>query len=393
MKKTIENRANNKSVLFLLQIVVIISILSQISELESVLRPLMYTGWLCILVYLTMLNGFKMQLSNFTMLFVISYIIYFLYCAILTMGGTEHLSSNYLKVLLAPLMVCVATDMIKEKNEEVFFQRVAFTYIFAATIFAIYINLKFFTAYDQWVDSTGYLFAQKNSAGQILGVAVLLNFFICRQGNSVLKPIKFLFCCLSIYFIVVIMLCKCRAVMLALICVVIVDFFINVKHKIAYIVILTIVVVIFILTPNLKQFIFKSLNLGKYAGNDINKFSSNRIELWKEAIAIFEEYPLFGVGNYYVDNSYVSILTESGIIGFLIIETIWVCRIVTNFKQLTRDRIYGGLSVCLTFFYIVESIFEAFPPFGPGVSSMFLWLYSEMYIDKENLYYRNDFML
>ena len=370
---------------FVFSATIAVSVLSQMSEFESIFRPMMYVMWVFMLCYLVIVNGFVLRLTGFTLFFVVAYLIYFCYCSVLTFLGFDHIRSHYLKLMLIPILCCVVTDLsVDYYGRDDIFHSLIVSYEISSLILALYINVNYFVSYDRWVSNSGYLFAQKNSASQILGVAALLNFFICRNSSKISKVTKFVLFVLSIYFILIIALSKCRAILLALCCVAVVNFFINVKHKIFYLSVCTIIVVVCVQNSTVSNFIVNSLNLNSYDG-DINSFSSNRIDLWKKAIEVFSENVMFGVGNYYVDNSYLSILTESGFIGFLIIETIWFCRIVINFNQLTRDRIYGGLSVCLTFFYIVESLFEAFPPFGPGVSSMFFWLYSEMYMGKEIL--------
>lgn len=393
-KVAIENKISGKSVLLLLQIVMIVSVLSQISELEYILRPLMFIGWFGIFICLTISNGFEIQLSKFTWFFIFSYIAYFCYCAILTISGTEHIKSNYLKLLLVPIMVCVVTDMINEKSEK-FFQRSIFTYIFATTIFAVYINLKIFTVYDQWVDSTGYLFAQKNSASQILGTAVLLIYCVFLRSPVTNKFLKIGLSCLAIYFVLLCALCKCRAVLLALVCVFIINFFINVKHKLFYLIIAAAIVAFCSQNVTVQKFIYGSLNLNNYDFKNLNEFSSNRIELWKRALDIFNDNALFGVGNYYVDNAYINILTESGIIGFLIIMPVFMCRMICNIKF--TEQLNNGLLLFLTLFYLVESLLEAYPPFGPGVSVFMFWFGSEFmtmndtYKEVNNEYNKNKF--
>lgn len=359
-----------------------VSVLSQMSEFEYIFRPLMYVMWVFMLCYLVIVNGFVLRLSGFTLFFIVAYLIYFCYCLVLTFFGTDHIRSFYLKLLPVPILCCVVTDLsVDYYGRENIFHSLIVSYEISSLILALYINVIFFVSYDRWVSNNGYLFAQKNSASQILGVAALVNFFICRNSSKISKVNKFALFVLSIYFILIIALSKCRAVLLALCCVAVVNFFINVKHKILYLIVCTIIVVVCVQNSTVSNFIVNSLNLNSYGG-DINRFSSNRIDLWKKAIEVFSKNVMFGVGNYYVDNSYLSILAESGILGFIVIESIWLTKVIGSIGLFKIDRGLGGLLLCLTVFYLVESLFEAFPPFGPGISIMFFWCVGEVLSNK-----------
>ena len=94
------------------------------------------------------------------------------------------------------------------------------------------------------------------------------------------------------------------------------------------------------------------------------------------------------MGSWYVDCSYLMILTESGVIGFLLIESVWLQVVIRNF----RERFSGedaprveNFIVMLTVFYLVESLLEGFPPFGPGVSAMGFWLFCGLFRRREAL--------
>ena len=83
-----------------------------------------------------------------------------------------------------------------------------------------------------------------------------------------------------------------------------------------------------------------------------------------------------------MDLSYLLILAESGIIGFLLIENIWIRRIGGNFIHSITSFSKRHFLDSLTIFYIVESILEGYPPFGPSSSSFLFWLLAS-YADME----------
>ena len=118
--------------------------------------------------------------------------------------------------------------------------------------------------------------------------------------------------------------------------------------------------------------------IDKYAGADINTLSSGRLGLYVQALDNFIESPILGVGRYYVDCSYIYILAESGIIGFLLIEFIWLKRIVLNLKHKYSPYARPYMLTSFVIFYFIESLLEGQPPFGPGVSSFMFWMLSEI---------------
>ena len=81
-----------------------------------------------------------------------------------------------------------------------------------------------------------------------------------------------------------------------------------------------------------------------------------------------------------MDCSYILVLAELGIVGFILVELIWFTRAVLNIKKVTGNN-RGTFLLCLTVFYLVESVLEGYPPFGPGVSSFMFWFLSAAFSD------------
>lgn len=88
---------------------------------------------------------------------------------------------------------------------------------------------------------------------------------------------------------------------------------------------------------------FIQIDLNQIISSRINDFSSDkgsgRFELWKQAITYFMSHPLLGIGAFnfsdyyafehneklYVHNTYLEILVEAGIIGFLFYFSFCYC--------------------------------------------------------------------
>lgn len=119
-------------------------------------------------------------------------------------------------------------------------------------------------------------------------------------------------------------------------------------------------------------------------GLNLETFSSGRMHLWANALAVFSSHVFLGGGNYYVDNLYINLLAQGGLIGSLFLIGLLFFRMYLNFQSLrcNKFRIHSNavlkINVIASIFYIVMTIFEGYPPFGPGVASMFFWMLNGM---------------
>jgi len=370
---------------------IIVSIFSQIEPIQPILRPLMYFSWpSACLYYLVAFKG-KLHISQFTMYFAATYLVFILYCITCYLFGADNLESSYLKLLYIPLMLCCIGDCYAPHLTSKKFERLCCIYVWSALAFALWIHLTYFPSYGSWLNSMAYDFSQKNSAAQIWGGAIIVNTFLVSYKSSLTKYIG---PCITGYFCFLILVSHCRTALLALALVLLYNVIFYSKHKILWIIALLAGVQLVLYLPSFHNFINHSLLFTKYEGTDMDAFSSGRLGLYTLAWKTFLSSPLIGVGKYYVDCSYLSILAENGIIGFILIESIWFYKISLHFISALKDKLYKQTRihsnrvrflVSMVIFYIVESMLEGYPPFGPGVSSLAFWLFSEILLQRKDL--------
>ena len=191
-----------------------------------------------------------------------------------------------------------------------------------------------------------------------------------QLGFYVILPVakrKYLWYVSGGYLLVLCGLSQCRTAILGLACVVIYNILIYSKHKAKWIFLICFAICGLLVFSETRQFISQVFLINKYAGADLNTMSSGRLGLYAKAIDTFLASPFVGVGRYYVDCSYIYILAESGMIGFLLIEYVWIKRIISNLRQ--KYSLYARPHMLMSFviFYFIESLLEGQPPFGPGV--------------------------
>ncbi len=174
-----------------------------------------------------------------------------------------------------------------------------------------------------------------------------------------------------------IIMTQCKTAMLALVIVTFYYFLKVSRHRILLLISSIFLIYTIIFIPNVQDFFVHALSLDKYSDFDANKMSAGRLDFYSYALAVFKENPFVGdqTVNFPIDNFYLNVLTKFGVIGFIPIMFIWIYLIFKNYFLSNKDKNYFIL-VLLTIFYIVESLLEGNPPFGPGVSSFMFWLLS-----------------
>lgn len=354
---------------------IITSVCSQIDILSSIMRPIMYALWvLTLLIELFNTKG-KLTITSTTKKYSTMYVMFLFFCLLCSIKDDVYLESNYLRILLIPLLVVFFID-ICPSSIVIDYQFYAKVFVLSAIFFAVYFHMQYITSYSYWLTARTYLFAQKNSAAQIWMCAILLCWFIITPKRKAEKVFWYI---VSLYLLFISGLSQCRTAILALGVGVIVLVLFRSKHKVRWICFFGVIILFVFLNPATYQYINHALLLERYADVDLNTFSSGRLDNYVKAINAFKSSPIIGNGVWYVDCSYLSILAESGIVGFAIIEPLWIYIIIRNF--VSKFNVENGsnmknFTVVITVFYLIESIFEGFPPFGPGVSALGFWLFT-----------------
>lgn len=372
-----EKRVNTWSLTWIvLQLAVVFSVFSQITPISNVARPAMYAMWGVVIAVGCIKHKGKIPTKPFTNRFFLIYVAYLLLCFIAGLFDKQHLSSNYIRVLIVPLLVTVAGDMNTKEDKELF-NRLAKLYLITAVIFALWVQITYIPSYSSWLSTRMYLFKSKNSAGQIWVSAIFLTVIFMEFRTKVQKYLCYIAC---IYLLIMTGICQCRTALLSVAVAVVAYAVYKSKNKVRWIMALIVFAVVLYVVPLTHQFIEQALFLNKYAGADLNTFSSGRIVHWQDAIKSFAASPIIGVGEYYVDNSYLLILAESGLVGFFLIEWVWLKKISICYSRskfaVEKER---TLFFFMATFYIVESVLEGYPPFGPGVSSFMFWFLSSAF--------------
>lgn len=360
-----------------LELAIVFSVFSQIGPLEKIARPGMYAMWFAVLVSNCIKNRGKIQISAFTQRFFIAYILFCLYCVITGLFNPSHLQANYIHVLLIPLLMTLAGDFYVNEDKALF-NRIGKLYLVCSLILAVWVQLKYFSSYESWLHAEMYVYHSKNSGGQIWISAILVSVCLLEYKREIEKILIYIGCA---YLLFITAMSQCRTSLLGILVAVIAVSVFRSKYKVRWIVLIAFVVIAMWIIPVTRQFLEQALLLNKYEGADLNTFSSGRLDFYEKAFQKILSSPIFGNGKAYVDCSYMSVLLESGVIGFALIEWIWGKKMVLcfQFEGEQNERLFLFL---ITVFYIIESLLEGYPPFGPGVSSFMFWLLTEIILNQ-----------
>lgn len=251
-------------------------------------------------------------------------------------------------------------------------------YILASAVYLAWVLANYFPGLGVWLDSQVYLYSSKNSLGQICGVSAVVLLLAGSEAGTV--PRKALCWLLAAALTVGVLLVQCRTAVLAVALSAVFLLFMRRKKRIL-LVVGAVALLVVLASPALRDFLAHAFFLDKYEGADANAFSSGRFGLWELALSRTSGSELFGLGDYYVDNLYIDIYANLGIVGLLIFMAVWVPRIVVNVRRglssWTDGSEMGLLQqavAALTVFYVVESMLEGQPPFGPGTCSFLFWM-------------------
>lgn len=367
---------------FLLQLTIVITILSQISSISSIFRPLMFVMWVVDFIYGIIHRKGRLRITLHTRIFVVCYFLFFFFCMVCSaIPGNQHLSGSYLNVMLIPLLVSITLNAYVDDLQYNDIVAICKTYVIVAIIYGLYVHITYFPSYSRWLQQIRYAFLSKNSAALIWGVGFFLALFMPRISNEKKGWIWYF---VAAYFLLISALSQCRTSLLGIALGLIVYIITNAKYKTRWIILVIVTVAVSLFNPTIRRFFDNVFMISRNAGADANAFSSGRINIYRVALDSVKNHLVIGVGSYYVDCSYIMVLAETGIIGFVLIEVIWVSRLVLNLKWKNMGNTCGvwkSVIVVTTVLFIVESILEGLPPFGPGVSCFMFWLLCSITVD------------
>lgn len=367
------NIKKEKICLILLLISIFISIISQIPIYNDILSKMNIVLWLVTILSYLLTKNKSINFSKNDVIFILISFVMILYNLSMILFGFYEKLPNMLRVVLLPLVVYLVGTNVDKKD----INKIDKVFVFSAIILAIWINFNYFNSITAWLNSNAYLYGSKNSAAQIFATAIILLI-------SNLKEKKVIKIILALYLFLIICLMQCRTSIVSLAFALVIFAYVKSKHKIKLSFILFIILLISIKIPLINNFISHALFIDKYANSSLNTFSSGRFALYYNTILTIKDNLLLGTGNYYVDNLFLNLLSNFGLIfgGMYILFIIFI--FIKNVWNNKCDEHYKKVLYYLTFYYMVTSFLEGFPPYGPGTCTLIFWIFTGIYFNAKN---------
>lgn len=218
----------------------------------------------------------------------------------------------------------------------------------------------------------------KNSLGPILlsvCVITLANFKILRKRE---RPVAI---AAMLFMLVVIFTLKSRATLLALAFVILFYIFRHVKQstRLILVCVLTGAVIAVLAVPDLYQLVVKNVIFANRSfhhldARNLDSVASGRLTLMMHNVVRMPSNLIWGIGVEYMDCFPLMQVVQFGVFGaalvfwYLIRVGILVCR------RFNRHTPIGLCAFLLFWVFILNSLFEAQAPFGPGVKCFMLWM-------------------
>ena len=353
---------------------VFLSLLSQLPMvLESGLDAYLKLSWIPLTAIIV--SKYPSDLFNrkllFFFIFVIVFGCYLLMMQSLTVKEYITLGGDYYNIVISFLIFVDCFVFWKYNNSEKDYKILVWFMMLGCMILGIVVYVFFIQYAD--ITSMTYAYDAKNSLAQILFVGCVMTLTSINLFHSKIAR-NILIVCMVLLFLII-MLLKSRATIL---CVAFVMAYYmteyGTKKQRKYLCLVILGAILFILLNEAAyQLVVVNILFANRDASSASSLSSGRSELIMKALEIVSDNYIFGIGYKYLDCMPISILLQYGGIGLIIVAT-FLLILAVKVLNLNRNTSINMASFLIFWSFIINSLFEAYPPFGPGVKCFPLWM-------------------
>lgn len=347
------------------------SLISQIpSLLESGYDQIFKLIWVLPFAYMAFTAPLA-YLSNKLLPFYLFITVFALYCFSCQMyTGRQYLNEDLYNIAISLMMTMVSYSFWYHHGSPRVMQAIAFIMLIGGLLLSLIIYFSFLQNAD--ITSNYYAYGEKNSIAQILLCCGYFALIFFTPSNKLMRW-GTLFIVLIIF--IVMTMNRSRATLLSAFYIIYYYIFHSNNRKLKlWIVAISLLSVAYLaVSANAYDLIMNGILLGGRDATDMNSLSSNRVILFAIALQRIPQHPWLGSGDYYVDCMPLNILTQYGIWGLLIVHIFlfYVYRILIKAKNIHPMNMVAYI---IFMAFIINAMFEARPPFGPGVKCFFVWM-------------------
>lgn len=286
----------------------------------------------------------------------------------------KQISSNLIPAFYLSLFIFLIGLSIQKNISEVDYYKLFNSYIISIGIVSIAVYIEAFSSNFNWL-SADYAYASKNSISQMIFTAIV---FIIVMYNPKKNIIKILKICFLFFWLYLLLALKSRATIISLATIPIIIFIYSkntFKNKITIIFVIVGIVILLFLNSSLREIIVNGVLFGGRNERSLDDISSGRIyQITVNFPMWFKGNEIFGIGDKYVESFPLNALLKHGFLfgTILIIIAIW-----PSIWALKHSRKYDKIMITfliISLSYLINGLFEAQTPFGPGAKNYILWL-------------------
>lgn len=287
------------------------------------------------------------------------------------MTGREYFTADLYNVALDLVFALTSYVFWKKYGSKSMMDFLAIVSVVGGVLLAMNVYTNFLAGTD--INSKTYAFDAKNSMGQILLCCAFIIFAFYSPRNKVMYWATRI---AAVICLVVMVMVRSRATLVSG-AVIAFYYFMKIKNKklkLGVCVITLLAIAYIVASANLNEMLIQGVVLGGRDADDLNSLSSNRMLLIPIALAKIPGHWWIGNGDYYVDCMPVNFMVEYGIIGSLI-TLAFLVYVFLKLKRHTQENRIIEAAFALYLGFLVNGLFEAQPPFGPGIKCFMLWMF------------------
>lgn len=298
---------------------------------------------------------------------------FFFYCLLTgALTGKNYIGDDIYNALVC-CMFTVSSYLFWIKYGSIkVLNRLSVIFLIASLYLSYVVYKEFLVGYS--IMSRGYAYDNKNNFAFMLFACILfslLNFKSRQKSTLILKVV------ICTVVTIVIFLLKSRATILGLLlCVMYLVFKSQDKYlKYGFMALLSLTVILLVFSSEFYDTFVNGILTAGRDTSDINDLSSNRISIFQTRLSEFSyDNCMYGIGNVYFDSFPIAIMVQYGIIGFSMVFCFLfkVFRFINKLPR-TSNSLYLT-TFLLMISLLINALFEAYPPFGPGLKCMIFWI-------------------
>lgn len=287
--------------------------------------------------------------------------------------GSSLTKPFYISCMMLILGLAIESDFTDRKDHYL-------AYYLSTVVLMMDIFQKYLIHYD-W-NNLIYVYASKNSVSQIILTALVIGILIIKPQKRIIKYAIYF---VNIIMVIILFMLRSRASLIGLVVLFIFIVFTKNSNKwLKRFAVLGGILFICLLFAHdsFFDFIINNIVLNNRNISNLNAVTSNRWDMFLSFPNLFNEHILVGRGDYYIESFFLLALLQYGlpvgliVIGFALAPLIWA---VGKVDYRNNEWIFY---LVVTISYLLNGVFEAQAPLGPGVKCYWMWLMFGAYIVK-----------